>query len=119
MLIPVMPEGSTIVCVSSNAGLGWQERVTDLQQATSTPNFDTARSWCEENLSGFWAVRPLKTTHQRLGGTPSSGPDQEWYPPELHQSRAHRYFNDGRLRESSWQGDNRSVRRTYWTALFP
>jgi NAD(P)-dependent dehydrogenase (short-subunit alcohol dehydrogenase family) len=48
-LVPVMPEGSAIACVASNAGLGWQERVKDWLPLTSTPDFDSARAWCEAN----------------------------------------------------------------------
>jgi NAD(P)-dependent dehydrogenase (short-subunit alcohol dehydrogenase family) len=48
-LVPVMPEGSAVACVASNAGLGWQQQVEALMELTSTPDFETARQWCEDH----------------------------------------------------------------------
>ncbi len=48
-LVPTMPTGSAIACVASNAGLGWQEEIKDLMEATTTDGFDAAVAWCEAN----------------------------------------------------------------------
>jgi NAD(P)-dependent dehydrogenase (short-subunit alcohol dehydrogenase family) len=48
-LVPVMPAGSAIACVASNAGLGWQEVVSELLEVTSTDTFEEAAAWCEAN----------------------------------------------------------------------
>lgn len=48
-LVPQMPSGSAIVCVASNAGLGWQQDLANLLPLVTTPDFDSAVTWCEEN----------------------------------------------------------------------
>jgi NAD(P)-dependent dehydrogenase (short-subunit alcohol dehydrogenase family) len=48
-LVPQMPEGSSAVCVASNAGLGWQQDIERLLPLVSTPDFDSAVAWCESN----------------------------------------------------------------------
>jgi NAD(P)-dependent dehydrogenase (short-subunit alcohol dehydrogenase family) len=62
-LVPVMPAGSAIVCVASNAGLGWQENVKDLLLVTATTDFDAALAWCESNperiLGGYGPSKQL------------------------------------------------------------
>jgi NAD(P)-dependent dehydrogenase (short-subunit alcohol dehydrogenase family) len=62
-LAPVMPEGSAIVCVASNAGLGWQEHIQELMEVTTTPDFDTALKWCTKNperiLGGYGPSKQL------------------------------------------------------------
>jgi NAD(P)-dependent dehydrogenase (short-subunit alcohol dehydrogenase family) len=47
-LVPSMSAGASIVCVASNAGLGWQDD-DRLLPLVSTPDFDTAVAWCEEH----------------------------------------------------------------------
>lgn len=48
-LVPAMPAGSAIACVASNAGLGWQEEIADLLEATGTDGFEAAVAWCNAN----------------------------------------------------------------------
>jgi NAD(P)-dependent dehydrogenase (short-subunit alcohol dehydrogenase family) len=48
-LVPTMPAGSAIACVASNAGLGWQEDIADLMEATGTDGFEAAVAWCNSN----------------------------------------------------------------------
>ena len=48
-LVPRMPHGSSAVCVASNAGLGWQQEISDLLPVVSTAGFDEAKAWCEAN----------------------------------------------------------------------
>jgi NAD(P)-dependent dehydrogenase (short-subunit alcohol dehydrogenase family) len=58
-LIPVMPAGSAIVCVASNAGLGWQQEIAELRDLTSTDGFDAAKQWCEANparIAGGYSI---------------------------------------------------------------
>jgi NAD(P)-dependent dehydrogenase (short-subunit alcohol dehydrogenase family) len=46
---PGMPKGGSIVCVASNAGLGWQENLPNLMPLVSTVGFDEGKAWCEAN----------------------------------------------------------------------
>lgn len=48
-LLPEMGRGSSIVCVASNAGLGWQQDIEALLPLVSTPDFDSAVAYCEEH----------------------------------------------------------------------
>lgn len=48
-LVPVMPAGSAVVCVASNAGLGWQQNLEVLMEVVSTVGFDAWLAWCEAN----------------------------------------------------------------------
>ena len=48
-LVPQMPSGAAIVCVASNAGLGWQQDLANLLPLVTTPDFETAITWCEDN----------------------------------------------------------------------
>jgi NAD(P)-dependent dehydrogenase (short-subunit alcohol dehydrogenase family) len=62
-LVPDMPEGSAIVCVASNAGLGWQDKIEDLLKVTGVTDFDAAVAWCEANperiLGGYGPSKQL------------------------------------------------------------
>src|ERR1700730_2175069 len=62
-LVPTMPIGSAIVCVASNAGLGWQGKISELFPVTSTPDFHSARAWGEANperiLGGYAPSKQL------------------------------------------------------------
>ena len=67
-LVPAMPEGSAIVCVASNAGLGWQERVQDWLPVTSTPDFDSALAWCvRRTRDRFWAATGPQSSSRMSG----------------------------------------------------
>ncbi|HEX3841580.1 MAG TPA: coniferyl-alcohol dehydrogenase [Acidimicrobiales bacterium] len=48
-LVPTMPSGSAIACVASNAGLGWQDEIADLMEATGTESFEAGVAWCNAN----------------------------------------------------------------------
>lgn len=48
-LLPKMAPGGAIVCVASNAGLGWQQELDVLLPFVSTPGFAEAVAWCEAN----------------------------------------------------------------------
>ena len=48
-LVPKLAAGGAIVCVASNAGLGWQQQLAELMPLVSTPDFDEAVAWCEAN----------------------------------------------------------------------
>jgi NAD(P)-dependent dehydrogenase (short-subunit alcohol dehydrogenase family) len=58
-LVPVMPAGSAVVCVASNAGLGWQQEISDLLEVTSSTDFGAGLAWCEANpdrIVGGYAI---------------------------------------------------------------
>ncbi|MCU1462895.1 MAG: 3-alpha-hydroxysteroid dehydrogenase [Acidimicrobiales bacterium] len=48
-LVPKMAPGGAVVCVASNAGLGWQQDLESLMPLVTTDGFDTAKAWCEAN----------------------------------------------------------------------
>jgi len=56
-LVPTLAPGAGIVCVASNAGLGWEQRIDDWLPLISSAGFDEAKAWCEANeqliLSGY------------------------------------------------------------------
>jgi NAD(P)-dependent dehydrogenase (short-subunit alcohol dehydrogenase family) len=47
-LMPKMPSGSAIACVSSIAGLGWPADLPTWLELVGTPDFASAKSWCED-----------------------------------------------------------------------
>ncbi|HZR12699.1 MAG TPA: coniferyl-alcohol dehydrogenase [Acidimicrobiia bacterium] len=62
-LVPVMPEGSAAACVASNAGLGWQQNLENLLPLVSTPDFESAKAYCEANpgkiATGYFPSKQL------------------------------------------------------------
>ena len=48
-LLHSMPAGSAIVCVGSNGGAGWRQRIAELREFVATPGFDAAVQWCEQH----------------------------------------------------------------------
>ncbi len=48
-LVPKMGPGAAVVCVASNAGLGWQLSIDALMPCVSSPGFDEAVEWCKAN----------------------------------------------------------------------
>jgi len=50
-LLPVMRQGSAIVNVASNGGMGWPAHVPDLKQLIAADGFMSAERWCEANLA--------------------------------------------------------------------
>jgi NAD(P)-dependent dehydrogenase (short-subunit alcohol dehydrogenase family) len=46
----LMPAGSAIAFISSIGGSGWEQRVDEIVEFLSTPDFATARDWCAERL---------------------------------------------------------------------
>jgi NAD(P)-dependent dehydrogenase (short-subunit alcohol dehydrogenase family) len=62
-LMPQMADDGAVVCVASNAGLGWQQELDGLLPLVTTPDFDAARAWCEEHpdaiASGYMPSKKL------------------------------------------------------------
>ena len=48
-LVPKMPRGAAAVCVASNAGLGWELALEKWMPLVTTPDFESAVTWCEEH----------------------------------------------------------------------
>ena len=48
-LLPKMPEGSSISCIASGAGVGWQQELETYAPLHATTSFADAVKWCEEN----------------------------------------------------------------------
>jgi len=45
--VPLMIEGSAIASIASTAGIGWMQNAGLLFELLATPDFATARQWCE------------------------------------------------------------------------
>src|SRR3546814_20058713 len=50
-MLPLMSEGSAIVSISSNGGLGWSRRIPVLMEAIGQQGFDAFMKWCEANTA--------------------------------------------------------------------
>lgn len=58
-LIPKMPTGASIGCISSAAAIGWEQNVETLLAFLKHDTFDSAKAYLEENpdvwsFSGYW-----------------------------------------------------------------
>jgi NAD(P)-dependent dehydrogenase (short-subunit alcohol dehydrogenase family) len=61
LLVPKMPAGSAIVCVASNAGLGWQQQIDTLLPIVSVDGFDALVAVLEANPDAIeGGYRPSK-----------------------------------------------------------
>ena len=49
-MLPHMAEGSAIAWVASNAGLGWQQNLENLQPLVDSQGFEAGVAWCESKL---------------------------------------------------------------------
>ena len=50
-LLPMMGQGSAIVNVSSNGGMGWPKRLPDLLRLIAADGFVASVEWCEQHLA--------------------------------------------------------------------
>lgn len=48
-LVPTLNGGASIVCVASNAGMTWKEKLADLMPLVESDGFDEGKKWCENN----------------------------------------------------------------------
>jgi NAD(P)-dependent dehydrogenase (short-subunit alcohol dehydrogenase family) len=48
-LRPLLPEGSSVAWVASNAGIGWQGNLSTLTELIDTADFDAGKAWCESH----------------------------------------------------------------------
>lgn len=48
-VLPLMSEGSAIVSISSNGGMGWSRRIPLLMELVSQQGYDGTLKWCEEH----------------------------------------------------------------------
>ena len=49
-LIPKLAPDGAVCCVSSNAGLGWQQNLATLMPLVTSDGFDAGKAWVEANL---------------------------------------------------------------------
>lgn len=49
-VMPLMSEGSSIVSISSNGGLGWSRRIPLIMELISQQGYEAAIEWCEAHL---------------------------------------------------------------------
>ena len=48
-LVPRMERGAAVVCVASNAGLGWQQEIDKLLPLVTSATFADGVAWCEQH----------------------------------------------------------------------
>src|SRR5207244_5375852 len=65
-LVPKMQSGSAVVCVASNAGLGWQQQLETLLPFVTLPDFDDHLKWCEGNAASIEAGMGYPFSKQAL-----------------------------------------------------
>jgi len=53
-LLPTMKPGAAAVCVASNAGLGWQQELETLIPFVTSPDFESAVAWCQDNEKAIY-----------------------------------------------------------------
>ncbi|WP_317929594.1 coniferyl-alcohol dehydrogenase [Halioxenophilus sp. WMMB6] len=49
-VLPLMAEGSSIVSISSNGGMGWSRRVPVIMELIQQKGYDEAIQWCEAHM---------------------------------------------------------------------
>jgi len=52
-LLPKMPEGASISCIASGAGVGWQQELETYAPLLATTSFAEGLQWCEDNPEAF------------------------------------------------------------------
>src|SRR2546423_1765994 len=78
-LVPKMRSGSAVVCVASNAGLGWQPEIANLLPFITLPDFDDQVKWLQEN--------PEKTAGGYAFSKQVLNPWVAWRPAARDQDR--------------------------------
>jgi NAD(P)-dependent dehydrogenase (short-subunit alcohol dehydrogenase family) len=48
-LLPKLPEGASVACIASGAGVGWQQELATYAPLLATTSFAEALAWCEAN----------------------------------------------------------------------
>jgi NAD(P)-dependent dehydrogenase (short-subunit alcohol dehydrogenase family) len=54
-LAPLMPDGSAIAWVASNAGIGWQGQLATITPLLDTEGFGAGKTWCEQHPEALGA----------------------------------------------------------------
>lgn len=52
-LLPQMPEGASVSCIASGAGVGWQQELEAYAPLHATNSFAEALAWCEAHPEAF------------------------------------------------------------------
>jgi len=107
--VPLMIEGSAIASIASTAGIGWMQNAGLLFELLATPDFATAKQWCEAhprelaNAYGFSKEAINAYTAQRsftLAGDGirincvNPGPTDTPMMPEFEKAIGKKYMDD-------------------------
>ena len=107
--IPNMLEGSAIACIASTAGIGWMQNLELLFGLLSTPDFDAARTWCEEHpkelanayglskeaINAYTAFRSFALAEQGIRiNCVNPGPTDTPMMPEFEKAVGKRYMDE-------------------------
>jgi NAD(P)-dependent dehydrogenase (short-subunit alcohol dehydrogenase family) len=108
-VVPRMIEGSAIASIASTAGVGWMQNMALLFELLATPDFATARAWCEahpkqlqnayglskEAINAYTAQRSFSLAPQGIRlNCLNPGPTDTPMMPEFEKAVGKQYMDD-------------------------
>ena len=108
-VIPNMLEGSAIASIASTAGIGWMQNMAVLFELLGTPDFASARAWCEvhptelqnayglskEAINAYTAQRSFVLARQGIRmNCVNPGPTDTPMMPEFEKAVGKRYMDN-------------------------
>jgi NAD(P)-dependent dehydrogenase (short-subunit alcohol dehydrogenase family) len=108
-VIPLMVEGAAIASIASTAGIGWMQNMPLLSELLATPDFTSARSWCErhpdelqnayglskEAINAYTAVRSFELASRGIRiNCVNPGPTDTPMMPEFEKAVGKRYMDE-------------------------
>jgi len=108
-VVPHMPEGSAIASIASVAGIAWLQNMATVLELVTTPDFASARTWCEadparianayglskEAINAYtaWRCVPLAKDGIRINCL-NPGPTDTAMMPHFEQAMGKAYMDD-------------------------
>ncbi len=107
--IPNMIEGSAVASIASTAGIGWLQNMTTLSALLRTPDFATARAWCEQHptelanayglskeaINAYTALRSFTLAQQGIRiNCINPGPTDTPMMPEFEKAVGKKYMDE-------------------------
>lgn len=128
-LIPRMPRGAAIASIASVAGMGYAMNLANVRQLLETPDFETARSWCEahpELANGYPFSKECIITYTltRARALAERGIRINCISPGITDTPMLRYFHDQVGREwmernfQGFLGRNAQPEEQAWPLVF-
>ncbi len=108
-VIPNMPQGSAIACIASTAGIGWLQNMGLLFELMMTPDYASARAWCEahpaelanayslskEAINAYTALRSFALAKQGIRiNCINPGPTDTPMMPEFEKAVGKKFMDD-------------------------